>query len=93
MKSIDHLLRVFEIGGGFPARSYVGVTGLLDDVIQPAISPLRVEDPFDIPFLGLVDNRGLRFRWWLPGYGRCISAAQRDVKHIIDAHRLNDAHL
>jgi hypothetical protein len=87
MKSIDHLLRVFEIGSGFPARSDVGVTRPLDEVMQPIISPLRVKDPFDLPFLSLIDDRGLRFRLWLPGYGRCISVKQGHVKRIVDAHR------
>jgi len=83
VKLIIQFLRFPEILCRFPASPYVTVTRPLYEIIELPVVPLRVEDPVDFPFVRVIDNGRLWFRWRLAGSRRCIVVEQRDVKDVV----------
>jgi hypothetical protein len=52
------------------------------------VASLRVEDLFDFPFVRVIDDRRLRFRWRLAGSRRCIAVEQREVENVVLPDRI-----
>jgi hypothetical protein len=52
------------------------------------VESLRVEDSVDFPFVRVIDDRRLRFRWRVAGSRRCIAAEQRDVENVVLPDRI-----
>jgi len=52
------------------------------------VAPLRVEDPVDFPFVRVIDDRWLRFRWRLASRRRCIAVEQRDRENVVLPDRI-----
>jgi hypothetical protein len=80
---INQFLRIAEILCRFPGSPYITVTRPLYQIMKLLVASLRVEDPVNFPFVRVVDNRRLRFRWRLAGGRRCISIKQRDVENVV----------
>jgi hypothetical protein len=80
---INQFLRIAEILCRFPASPYVTVTHPLYEIIELPVALLRVEDSVDFPFVRVVDDRWLRFRWPLASDRRCIAVEQRDVENVV----------
>jgi len=83
VKLVYQLLPIPEILRRFLASPYVTVTRRLYEIMELPVASLRVEDPVDFPFVRVVDDRRLRFRWQLAGDRRCIVVEQRDVENIV----------
>jgi hypothetical protein len=54
------------------------------------VASLRVEDPVNFPFVRVVDDCRLRFRWRLAGGRRCIAVEQRDMKNFVFPDRIRE---
>jgi hypothetical protein len=85
---LDQLLRIPEILRRLPASPYVTVTRPLYEIMELPVASLRVEDSVDFPFVRVVDDRRLRFRWRLAGGRRCIAVEQRDVENVVLPDRI-----
>jgi hypothetical protein len=83
VKLINQFLRIPEILRMLPASPYVTVTCPLYEIMELPVALLRVNDPVDFPFVRVVDDCRLRFRWRLSGGRRCIAVEQRDVEHVV----------
>jgi len=90
VKLVDQFLRIPEILRRFPASPYVTVTRPLHEIMELPVASLRVEDPVNFPFVRVVDDRRLRFRWRLAGGRRCIAVEQRDVEHVVFPDRIRE---
>jgi len=88
VKLINQFLRIPEILRRFPASPYVTVTRPLYKIMELPVAPLRVEDPVDFPFVRVIDDPRLRFRWRLAGGRRCIGVEQRDVENVVLPDRI-----
>ena len=88
VKLINQFLRIPEILRRLPASPYVTVTRPLYEIMELPVAPLRVEDPVDFPFVRVVDDRRLRFRWRLASGRRCIAVEQRDVENVVLPDRI-----
>ena len=88
MELINQFLRIPEILRRFAARPYVTVTRPLYEIMELPVASLRVEDSVDFPFVRVVDNRRVRFRWRLAGGRRCIADEQRDVENVVLPDRI-----
>ena len=76
VKLNHQFLRILENLRMLPASRYVTITRPLYEMMELPVAPLRVEDPVDFPFVRVVDDRRLRFRWRLAGGRRCIAVEQ-----------------
>ena len=85
---INQLLRIPEILRRLPASLYVTVTRPLYEIMELPVVSLRVEDSVNFPFVRVVDDHRLRFRWQLAGGRRCIAVEQRDVKNVVLLDRI-----
>jgi hypothetical protein len=83
VKLINRFLGIPEILGRFPASLYVTVTPPLYEIMELPVESLRVEDLVDFPFVTVVDDHRLWFRWRLAGGTRCIAVEQRDVENVV----------
>jgi hypothetical protein len=88
VKLINQFLRIPEILRRFPASPYVTVTRQLYEIMEIPVAPLVVEDPVDLPFVRVVVEHRLRFRWRLGGGMRCIAVEQRDVENVVLLDRI-----
>jgi hypothetical protein len=83
MKLFNQLLRVFEVFSWFPAGTDVTVAGTLYKEVQFPVVSLRIMNLIDFPFVKVVNDRRLWFRWWLADCKRCIAVEQRDMKDVV----------
>jgi hypothetical protein len=61
VKLVNQISGIFQVLRRFPARSYVVVTGPLDEIMQLPIEPPRVEYAVDFPFLCFLDYHRVWF--------------------------------
>jgi hypothetical protein len=83
VKRVDELLRNPEIFRRFTASPYVYVTRPLYEIMEIPATLLGVEDRVDFPFVRVVHNCRLRFRWRFGGGRRCIAVDLRQVGNIV----------
>jgi hypothetical protein len=83
VKLVNQFLRIPEILCRFPASPYVTVTCPVYKIMELPVASLRVKNPVNFPFVQVVNDRRLRFRWRLAGGRRCIAVEQRDVKNVV----------
>jgi hypothetical protein len=88
VKLINQFPRIPEILRRLPASSYVTVTRPLYEIMELRVALLRLKDPVDCPFVSVVDDCRLRFRWRLSGSRRCIAVEPRDVEHCVLPDRI-----
>jgi hypothetical protein len=80
---IDQLLRIPVILRRLPVSPYMTVTNPLYKIMEHPVASLRVDDSVDFPFVRVVDNHPLWFRWRLAGGRRCIAVDHSDVENVV----------
>jgi hypothetical protein len=85
---INQPLHIPEILHRLPASPYVTVTRPLYEIMKLPVASFRVEDLVDFPFVTVVEDCRLRFRWRLAGAGRCIAVERRDVENVVLPDRI-----
>jgi len=85
---INQFLRIPGILHRLPASPYVTVTRPLYEIMELPAASLRVENSVDFPFVTVVDDRRLQFRWRLVGGRRCIGVEQRDMEDVVLPDRI-----
>jgi len=69
----NQLLHIRQILCRFPAGPYVTVIHPLYEMMELPVASLRVQDRVDLPFVRVIDDRQLRFRWRLGSLKRCVA--------------------
>jgi len=85
---INQLLRIPQILRRLPASPYITVTRPVYESMELPVASLRVEESVDFPFVRVIDDRRLRFRWRLAGIMRCIAVQQRDMENVVLPDRI-----
>jgi hypothetical protein len=83
VKLVDQFLRIPEILRRFPASRHVTVTCQLYETLELPVASFRVEDLVNFPFVRVVDDPRLLFRWRLSGGTRCIVVEQREMENLV----------
>jgi len=87
---MTQFLHIAEILRRFAVSPYVTVTRLLYEIMELPVASLRVEDLVDYPFVSVVDDRRLWFRWRQAGGRRCIEVKQRDMENVVLPDRIRN---
>jgi hypothetical protein len=90
VKLVGQFLRIPDILPRFQASPYITVTRPLYKIMELPVASLRVENPVNFPFVRVVDDHRLWFRWELAGGRRCIAVEQRDVKNVVLPDRIRE---
>jgi hypothetical protein len=90
VKLVDQFLCIPEILRRFPASPYVTVTRPFYEIMELLVALLRVKDPVIIPFVSVVDDCRLWFRWRLAGCRRCIAVEQKELKNVFFPDRIRE---
>ena len=67
MEIRDDVRSVYQVAGGFPSVLIVVETLPMDEILHRAtkvIGPPGVLDEVDLPLFLIVDQGGIRWRWW-----------------------------
>jgi hypothetical protein len=83
VKLVDQFLHIPVIRRRFLASLYVTVIRQLYKIMELLVASLRVDDRVNFPFVTVVDDSRLPFRWWLAGGRSCISVEQRDMENVV----------
>jgi len=88
VKLVDQFLPIPEILRSFSTSLYVTVTRQLYEIMELPVASIRDEDSVDFPFVRVVHDCQLRFRWQLAGGWRSIAVEQSDVEHVVLPDRI-----
>jgi hypothetical protein len=83
VKLVDQFLHIPVILRRFLASLYITVIRQLYKIMELRVASLRVDDWVNFPFVRVLDDCRLQFRWWLAGGQRCISVEQRDMENVV----------